>query len=475
MVCCAALAAVLAAPAAAADIKSKYDKGVSGSYRKQNAGLSSVSPLQGRVLMPLALNCHSALCTQGTTWASWVEDSDFISLVNANLISGGSATYDTLLIHMAQCFSGGFIDEVEDNSIPDVSINTSAWHAVVSWGTEASGAEQCYYSRQWIYAIDEDCANKKMLDAYKTATAADTMADKERPQYYSIGADDGSGSRNVLDNTTLETGSDKNIALLFVGTDEDSNFDPQSQTWVKTRGLRHYKDALEMQSRLKEMGYTDSDIYVYYHNGTAPGSLSGLVIDGSGTEANFNSFFNTVCKNNISGQNDKVVIWTGDHGSHKKGVAAQIGLEDLGEGAKAILKVHGPLELLRTATTGNGLADDPWLDIEPPDNLQAGETVQVFIGDFRGENAELVGEITDPYAPTHLSFSPLVMDAVWANNLAGGAGDEQGDLTVIFAGPTEDIVINSFELGWAGQVIPEPAALSLLAAAGLVLIRRKRR
>jgi hypothetical protein len=313
-----------------------------------------------------------------------------------------------------------------------------------------------------------------MLDAYTTAVAADTMANKERPQYYSYGEDDGTGSRNVLDNTTLAEASDKSIALIFVGTDEDSHFDPATQTWVKTRGNRHYKDAKEMQSRLNDWGYTNSNIYVYYHNNSAPGSLTGLTIDGPASEANFKSFFNTICKNNISGQNDKVVIWTGDHGSHKNGITCSVKLEDLGEGPKAILKVHGPPERLFGATTGNGLADDPWLDISPPDDLQTGETVQVYIGDFRGENAALIGEITDPYAPTHLTISPLVMDAVWESNLANGAGDEQGDLTVIFAGPNENIIINSFDLGWMSQNLPEPVTLALLAAAGLVLLRRRR-
>lgn len=476
VVCCAALAVGLVASAAsAAAIKTKCDNGTSGSYRKQNAGLSNVTAMQGLVMMPLNLNCHSALCTQGTTWNSWVEDSEFISLVNSNLISSSAATYDKLLIHMAQCFSGGFIDEIEDNSIPDVSINTSAWHAVPSWGTELSGAEQCYYSRQWIYAVDESSANDKMLDAYTTAVAADTMANKERPQYYSYGEDDGTGSRNVLDNTTLDTGSDENIALIFVGTDEDSDFDPQTQTWVKTRGKRHYKDAKEMQQRLRDWGYDDADIYVYYHNQTAPGSESGLSIDGSATETNLNNFFNTICKNNISGQNDKVVIWTGDHGSHKNGITCSVKLEDLGEGPKAILKVHGPPERLRTATTGNGLADDPWLDIAPPDDLQPGETVGVYLGNFEGEVVEHVGDITDPSAPTHLDISPLVMDAVWESNLANGAGDEQGDLTVIFAGPSENIVINSFDLGWMSQNVPEPALAALMLLGATALLRRRRR
>ena len=87
--------------------------------QKMNAG-------NGNLYFP-----HSTIIAQDGA----ITDTQFFNLLSSNLTSNGNWTQDSLDIHMAQCFSGGFIDELDLGNVQNVEINTASQWASPSVGT----------------------------------------------------------------------------------------------------------------------------------------------------------------------------------------------------------------------------------------------------------------------------------------------------------------------------------------------------
>jgi hypothetical protein len=309
LLCCTLLA--LAAPAAG----TSRNNGAAG-YADQSLVLSPVGVPVGGIVVPFVSQYHSALTTQGGR----LFDTDFANTLNEALLLPLNAGFAALNIHMAQCFSGGFIDELDHGTstfpgtINKLTINTAARWDKKSIGVEGTDPRN-RYSYAWWVEQELGTDNKAMLNAYTTALTnfaypAGVRA-LELPQYFS--------APNAHDNWVLGTGTDKKVAMLFVGDDRD-----RTPAGI-VRNQRHYRDALRMYDTLRNLfGYAPADIRVYYHNGTAPpGAPAGLPITGAATATNFDNFF-TAPPQAIEGGNDEIFVWTSDHGALRVALAGQV-------------------------------------------------------------------------------------------------------------------------------------------------------
>jgi hypothetical protein len=454
---------------------------------------------------------HSYIVANGGN----ITDTTFMSDLSNNLFNGTNWTQDSLDIQMAQCFSGGFIDELDNSSVSNVAISTGAW-----WGHVSYGFGNAYntFSNGWYNALISSKAGAvagttysvNQLTAYTTgvtndnaslagpfpppnppAAPATSYANKELPQYYA--------SSNAMNNDVIGVSAanpannevGKETALVFVGNDMDST----------GPAARHWNDAVNYMSYLLAQGYTANNIYFYYANGVKPAGgaalPAGLIIDGNGTPANFNNFFALAKVKNTTGQ---VAVWTAGHGGLQntfKGVA-QLSLEPNNKGNlqfKFQLNSNGSDFLDEYATNPAGDADLE-IDASGITGLAAGDQLDAVITDPQGDSYDL-GDITSdgnsndawdldiPYAD--LDKMDIDEDA---------ASDSNGDLTVefgnydieadpnpadsgdpAFAGDYSNVAIDDFSVNLPGdeQLLPEPAALGIGGVVAVMGLRRRPR
>ncbi|MDN3922076.1 hypothetical protein [Roseateles violae] len=423
---------------------SSRNNGANG-YADQSLIVAPVGVPSGAVLVPFAGQYHSALVTRsGRIW-----DVDLANLINESWLLPLDTGYAQLNIHMAQCFGGGFIDELDHGTtlfpgaIPRLSINTAARWDKKSIGVEGADPRN-RYSFAWWFEQDAGIANKAMLNAYTTALSNQTypaaVRAAELPQYFS--------APDAQDASLLGSGPDKKVALLFVGDDRD-----RTAAGI-VRNQRHYRDALRMYGTLRNnFGFAAADIRVYYHDGTAPaGAPAGLPIDGAATEANFNAFF-AAPPQPIAGGNDEIFIWTSDHGALRFALAGQVQLlPDAGVQLARLDFQLTPeyLTALNTTDFDPQLFGLPRLDIATLNN-PGNAPVSVLLNGHALGVARLAGDGFD-LDPAWLSSSNTL-----SFQTSGGGSVVVGDLSLSFVAPNE-----------IGPV-PEPASAWLLGP-GLLLV-----
>jgi len=449
-----------------------------------------------------------------------ITDTTFMSDLSNNLYNGTNWTQDSLDVHMAQCFSGGFIDELDNNSVANVEINTGAW-----WGHVSYGFGNAYnsYSNGWYNALQSSKAGAvagttysvKQLTAYTTgvtndnaslagpfpppnppAAPATSYANKELPQYYA--------SSNAMNNDVIgvsaanpannEVGNE--TALVFVGNDMDPG----------GPAARHWNDAVNYISYLLAQGYTSNDIFFYYVNnayknnvGPAGGKAlpNGIIVDGPGTPANFNNFFSFPRIKNTTGQ---VAVWTAGHGGLQntfKGVA-QLSLEPNKKGNlqfKFQLNSNSADFLDEYAANPAGDADLE-IDASGITGLAAGDKLDAVITDPQGDSYDL-GDITSDGNPNDAwDLDIPYADLNKMDQDEDAASDSNGDLTVelanydveadpnpadsgdpAFAGDYSNVAVDDFSVNLPGdeQLLPEPAALGIGGVALVMGLKRRPR
>lgn len=430
------------------------NNGAAGGYADQSLVNTAVAVPLGLAIAPFRAEYHSALVAQG---GAMVWDSEFADTLNTQLLLPLNAGFSALNIHMAQCFSGGFIDELDHGTstfpgtIGRLTINTAARWDRQSFGTE-TGDPRNRYSHAWWFEQNNGVDNKAMLNAYSTALTSFAYSQptraRELPQYFS--------AAGAQDQALLGSGPDKKVALLFVGDDRDNS--PAGAV----RAQRHYRDAQRMYDTLRTLfGFAAADIRVYYHDGTRPaGTPAGLPIDGAATEANFKAFFSAPPQA-LEGGNDEVFVWTSDHGSLKLALSGRVqlvpanapGLQvaqlDFELGAEYLAAMNG-------AEAQGQLFGRPRLTVGTLDN-PGGEPVLVSL------NGQALGSIGA--AGEALEVDPAWLLGMNALSFSSSAGSS--------------ITVGDLDLGFvaanAVEPVPEPAAWALMAAGLAVLLYRRGR
>ncbi len=456
------------APLAASAAGQTYgSNGAFGAYERQPAALPFVW-LAGNQIGMQNFKPHSTIVARNGV----IRDDAFATLLVNNLNAGVNRKHDSLLIHMAQCFSGGFVDDVEDAGMRATMINTAASWYQPSYG-DATGNK---YSRAWINAMPArpPAADTKMKAAYSTGVTNDgarfhatNNPAGEKPQYYA--------TSNAMDDDKVGkvgTHNDKATALLFIGDNRD--YDKVNRRY--TTAARHWNDLSKMYVRLRERGYGVGDIYVYNYDSARGASATrvaingvneNIFIDGPATTANFDDFFNTVVSNNIAGQNDQVFVWTSDHGGTDTewlGKAQFVPLPGRARpGAKMKMNL-GPGLL-------NGVTSSMFGDAEifgvPVSNLGDG-SVDVTLSDSLGQSSWLLGQIVGETAWR------LTVPGETLESLAR-LGDPEGSLVLTFEGGTTTTEVNDFTFRFFGQAVPAPGPLALAGLGTLLVASRRRR
>lgn len=224
------------------------------------------------------------------TWLSWVQN-DFYSAPLE------TPKFNQLLSVFGQCFSGGFVDEVQQLK-GNVGIATAAY-----WGEcSESTAKGNTFLNPWADAVDGAKADDPFLDAFKSAVLNDEAATGPKatptsPQYYSSNAG--------VDALTLGGGA---YALLFVG---DTTGRPD-----------YFLDISKIHTVLTtKYGYSDDNIFAYYGDGARQdqGNAGSAAlpnwIDGAGTAANYQTGLSSIAANLNPNGADGIFLWNSNHGS----------------------------------------------------------------------------------------------------------------------------------------------------------------
>jgi hypothetical protein len=446
-----------------------------------------------------------------------ITDTQFAALLSTNLTNGGNWTQDSLQIHLAQCFSGGFIDEIDDGNVQNVAIDTASWWSVPSFGSPSvvfqNGGKNYTngtntYSNAWYNALVGSAApngsvnqyNTVLRAAYTLGDANDPYAQTERPQYFSRSDQLPGLSLNQMDNAVIgltranktPIQNNNEDALVFVGSDQDAPRVQQGIIYNNITGLRHWNDAVNYMAYLLAQGYSAQHIYFYYGNGAkpAPGNAlpAGITIDGAGTVANFNSFFNT----SVNGSTGQVTVWVADHGGLSNTYVGKVKLKQAGAGkgnVVANLPVGNSLDEYATNPFGNA-------DIQIPSGgitgLASADKMDVLIGDPQGDQVDLGPITSDGNDSDTWTLSIPASDLVTMDQNELAAGDTAGDLQIeladysvptdpsvddsngLYSGDYSNVNIDSFSVEFGVfQSVPEPGAASLVVLAVLPLLRRR--
>ncbi len=427
---------------------------VFGSYDVQPDQLSTII-IQGNTVGVQKFAPHSGLALLNGV----IRDDGLKDLLVNNLGAGDNRTHDSLLIAMSQCFSGGFIDEIEDTMNATMITTSAAWNK-----PSLGSTKEHYFPNGWATQFSDpppgNLANDtKMKAAYSAATVGDPQRNKEKPQYYA--------TSNFMDDDRIGSSPDKQYALLFVA--DDRVWDKKKKEIVNVPS--EWNAAALMYKRLTQRGYTDDDIHVYYadYDSSFPnlvkpvGAVGNLPIDGPATKANFDNFFNNVVGPNVVGRNDQVFVWTAGHGADIKDNIGKIQFEPIQEGARIAMQLELGQDSLLAMTSDFGL-DDAVLSGDPITNFVG--NVDVFLGDANGNNLLNVGTITDDHSWS-FDISRTVFDVL------APLGGPAGFVTLSFLGSSAGMELNNFSLASTTpiQLVPEPTSLVLFVF-GLTLLTR---
>lgn len=227
---------------------------------------------------------------QDDAWLGWVQTHFYTAPLD-------TPAFGQLLSVFGQCFSGGFIDEVQKLG-GNVGLATAAY-----WGEcSLSTAKGNTFLIPWADAVDGPAANDGFLDAFNTAVANDVAATGPNavptsPQYYSANA--------AVDAATLGSGL---YALLFVG---DTSGRPD-----------YFLDISKIHSILTtKYGYLDQNIFAYYGDGARQDQANAgspalpAWIDGAGTAANYQTGLASIASSLNPNRSDGIFLWNSNHGS----------------------------------------------------------------------------------------------------------------------------------------------------------------
>lgn len=450
----AAMAGVAFAPRVASG--SSFDNGGPGGYLRQPPPVNWTLR-QGHALQQGNYGYHSAICTVGQP-SDWIVDDQFYNLCRTNLAPGGNERYDSLIIHMSQCNTGGMIDEFELGDLDNFSFNTAARWFRPSQGQEFFRPPQVppnnpqiprdFYGYAWNERVFLN-PNINMLQAYQQALTSPSypqvVRNREGPQYFSRGNGDAQ---------TLGGGADKNLAVLFVGSDIDPG---------TGRGYRHYYDAQRMYHTLRQVyGYNAADIKVYYHDGTPPPNapaLPGFIplpIDGAATKANLSAALQNI-GGQLAGNDDQVFLWTSDHGTVAplwRNGRVQPRRPGRGGVASAEFEVDLSTYLTDLYADGDLFIADPMFSIDEVVIPDGAGPLSIYV------NGVLVADNVTGAGTFHFSPEALVEGTNLVRFDAFGPNAEQ-------------IEIADFGINVQLYTAPEPASILLILAGTVAILRRR--
>ncbi|TWT41906.1 hypothetical protein RAS1_30300 [Phycisphaerae bacterium RAS1] len=367
-------------------------------YTRQPTPLLVPVPI-GHVLQAVVMQPHSTIRLRNNRRLT---DTTVTSLIQTSLVSNGQPKYEKMVLHMAQCYGGGFIDELEDAAVlTNFSINTSSFWEHVSYGQlNAGGNPRNYHSHSWREQVNTPNTPKAMLASYSDSLTAQIyniahpdkgnqiLRNLERPQFFS--------RPNAADDHTLTRSADQNVALIFVGEDRERN---------NPRDTRHFRDAGRMYDTLRAYGFTDAQISFQYVDGTTPAGGNDARIDGAASLLTYLGFISgagVACGD----QNDFVFIWTSGHGGTYADVQGIVQLLPIGAGvgvaeAEYDLPLWGGFLDAAIGPWAPYAGDDPILEMSDF-TLAPGDALQVFLND------SFIGSIGDSQ-PVELPFSPSLL------------------------------------------------------------------
>ncbi len=384
--------------------------------------------LTGVERVPLSGGWHSAIVCNDAL----LDDTAVSGLLSLVLYPLGYRVYDELLVTMTQSYAGGFLDELDDESLPRCGVfaatrwNEPAWGQSAALGSPAPPSwPRSFFAYAWNESISA-ASNVTLRDAYLSALTQASypaaLRDLELPQYLV--------RSRAIESISLRSAIDRNVALLFVGSDIDVQ-----ANGTAVRSPRFYYDAWRTYLTLRNVyGYSAADIRVFYADGTPPpgaGNLPGvpgalpMPIDGPGTVAALEEYFGTGPATGLLGQDDQLLWWVGGHGAlqfivsgvldprvaGRPGVAEAAFEVDLGDQIQKTLAQHRLIAPLRVRVT----------DVYVPGDAAP---LSLFINDVQVATASIAGD------STLIDVDPAVL-VMGVNNFrfeGGGAGAERVEI-----------------------------------------------
>jgi hypothetical protein len=207
------------------------------------------------------------------------------------------SNYKNMIFVFGQCKSGGFIDDLASatSGLNPIAIMSASKHNEDSYGTAGPDitGESCFLM-EFKNAVRKDSTRtiKQLFDEAEKNDGAD-----DHPQFCAQPQPAG-------DNIKLHDGT-SNYAILYAG---------------RPNRYSYWNDLEYMYNTLRDLGYTDNDIFVLYGNkklpdGTVP---SWPPIDYEATDKNLETVFQTL--QGKMGPTETLFFWVSNHGGGQRAI-----------------------------------------------------------------------------------------------------------------------------------------------------------